>query len=157
MGSEMVVWGYGILGFLCLIAFLALFRKGQEQRNQEDVNKHVSLEKKIDPFTFLLQLLFLAGFVFSMIGMAKGVVESYDYCEILAENMTEVGNLTTVDYSRVCFTNAYEEDENLFELSYFILYLLSGLFIIGAVWQLFLFIKDQVWYQIKNKFFGRRK
>lgn len=153
MGSEWVIVGYGILGFLSLYLFSVLLKAGQQREAQpDDPNKLKSIEKKIDPINIGMQILFMGVFVFCMIGMAKGVIESYDNCGYVLSNQTVSGSTTSYAFTYSCSDNSYTEDENLYEMSYLILYVMIGLLIVGFIWNLFLFIKGVLLPKIKGGF-----
>lgn len=171
MGSEWIIVGY--LGFAFLSLYFFKILQGNRTNNAGGVNSQQSLEQKTDPFTFALQLLCIGMYLFSIIGMAKGVIESYDNCEVVINstfthfnyvNETTGGNpiessenilhnqTTTNYYDRVCFDNAYNEDMNLYNLSYWNLSITVGIVIVAMVWLLLLFLKTNFFDRIKGGF-----
>jgi hypothetical protein len=147
MGSEWIIIGYGILGFGSLLMFKLL----QKDRS-ESPGSLKSLEDRFDPFVFAIQLLCISIYVFSMMGMSKGVVESYNYCQILQTNSTVSGSLATYNYDYVCFDNEYNEDENIFKLSYWNMIILLGIVFAAMIWFLMLFIKKNVLDRLRGGF-----
>lgn len=154
VGSEWAIIGYSVIGFL----FLFLFRTYMNRVDKTpDPNTDQSLEKKMDPFTIGVQILCLAVLIFCTIGIGKGVIETYDYCSLVVDNTTVSGAVTTFNYDHVCIENDNGSDESIYDMSYMIMYTFIALFIIGIVWQMFLFIKDQILPGIKNFFVKRRR
>ena len=82
MGSEVIIIGYSVLAFLSIYAFKAI--SGDERNIVVNASNPIegskSLEKIFDPITFAFKLIFLATFFISILGIGKGVYESYDYC-----------------------------------------------------------------------------
>lgn len=149
MGSEWIIVSYGIVGFLSLYLFKTLLQTEAARKGSGDSQ---SIDKKVDPITLGLELLCIGLFLFSLIGMSKGVLESYDYCSIIQQNSTTLGNFTSYEYNRVCFTNNNSEANLLYEMSYMVMYIVSALFFIGFIWNIFLFIRTDVWPRISRGF-----
>jgi len=152
MGSEWIVIGYAVMGFLSSLMFIALNRS--ERKDNVDEN----LEQQIDPVSIGLKILFIAIFIFSMTGMSKGVIESYDFCDMVVANETlnPSTNITSYQYTYYCEDNPFNEDDNLYNLSYLIMRITIILFIIAFVWYIFLFLKKQLDITILKKY-RRRK
>lgn len=159
MGSESIIIAYSVLGFLSLYLFKTLLQTEATKSSARlnSVENGVSIDKKVDPLTFGLELLCIGLFLFSIIGLGKGVLETYDYCSILPTNSTLSGSLTQYDYERVCFTNTNSEAVTFYELGYVIMYIFIVFFVIGAVWNIVLFLKTNVVPSINRLFFKRRK
>lgn len=157
MGSESVIIAYSVLGFLSLYLFKTLLQTEATKTANRNLDTDRSIENKVDPLTFGLELLCIGLFLFSIIGLGKGVIETYDYCSILPTNSTLAGSLTQYDYERVCFTNTNTEAVTFYELGYVIMYIFIIFFIIGAVWNIILFLKTNVVPSINRLFFKRRK
>lgn len=157
MGSESIIIAYSVLGFLSLYLFKTLLQTEATKTANRNLDNEKSIENKVDPLTFGLELLCIGLFLFSIIGLGKGVIETYDYCSILPTNSTLSGSLTQYDYERVCFTNNNSEAVTFYELGYVIMYIFIIFFIIGAVWNLILFLKTNVMPSVNRLFFKRRK
>lgn len=144
MGSEWLIIGYAVLGFMSLYFYNSL-------KKQNDDTIQENIKKEVDPITFGLQLFCIAIFIFSIIGMGKGIIESYDYCEVQVSNATVTGDVTSFEYERTCFENPNTQDEMFYKLSFTTLYVIGGLFILGFIWQLFVYVRDIILPGLKNR------
>jgi len=159
MGSEWLITGYAVLGFLSLYFFKIFYDKGRGDGRADSTR---SLEDRFDPFIFAIQLLCVSIFIFSMLGMSKGVIESYDYCEVVLNttfviNETEHGgeqhiHTTGHTYINRCFENSNREDENLYKLTYWFMRIIIIIVIIAMIWFLMLFIKKNVLDRLRGGF-----
>lgn len=143
MGSEWLIVGYAVLGFMALYFYNSL-------KNNESVQDNI--KREVDPITFGLQLFCVAVFVLSIIGMGKGIIESYDYCSIqISNSTTAASNVTFFEYSYICFDNPNNQDEMFYKFGFTILYVIAGLFMMGFLYQIFVYVKTVVLPGIKNR------
>lgn len=164
-GSEVLIASYLGLAFLSLYAYSVISQNDSKQSSQKAsqagadadlIASRESIAEQVDPITFGLKLLFIATFVISIIGLGKGVIESYDPCYLTVANSTLSGNTTSYEYAHTCFENINTEDVSFYKLVFFVAEIVGFLLLIGMIWQLFLFIKNVVWKKVKGMFVRRK-
>lgn len=108
--TEMTILGIGIVCFLVL--YLAF-----------------KLDDKHTP----LKVLFLFFTIYLFLLIAKDVYDNKDFCEVIVQNKTVSGSVTSYEYNRVCFENEkntpsvfYNMVNNILKISYVYLFLFTS-------------------------------